>query len=393
VFANPVLGGELAWSSNVFSLSRDGTLTNGTTSRTFGENFNHAKSELTWRRQLTDTLGISYTPFGNVRGDVYYLNNALDPVANSLIQDTTITRGVATGGLTVSYPWIANGAGASHTVEPIGQVLYSQARVSQRALPDEDSRSVVFDDTNLFAIQKFSGTDRIETGTRANVGVQYTFQANTGGYARFLAGQHFQLDGENAYANPGQITETLNGVTQTRYLFSPSSGLQADRSDYILGAYFAPNSMFRFLSQSRFDEHDLALRREDLFAAVNYGPLTASAVYTYAAADTLLGLNTSQSDVTGTLGLKLTDRWSVLGSMRYDIEAKNILTDSVTLKYLDDCFALSTTYQETFLTNAALGLTNDRSIMFRFELKNLGGTNYKTSVLDHTFGSNQPTTP
>ena len=393
IFKDPVLGGELAWSSNVFSLSRDGTLTNATKISTFSESFNHAKSELNWRRRLTDTIGISYTPFGNVRGDVYYLDNALDPVANSLIADTTVTRGVATGGVTVSYPWIASGLGASHTLEPIGQVIYSNARVSQRALPDEDSRSVVFDDTNLFESQKFAGTDRIETGTRANAGLQYTFQANTGGYARLLAGQHFQLSGENAYTSPGQITETLNGVTATRFLFAPNSGLQTDRSDYVLGAYFAPNAMFRFLAQSRFDEKELSLRREDLFASVSYGPLTASAVYTYSAADALFGVNSAQSDITGALGLKLTDRWSLLGTMRYDIQAKDILTDTLTLKYLDDCFALSATYQETFLTNAALGLTNDRSVMFRFELKNLGGTSYNSSVLNHTFGDNQQPKP
>ena len=388
IFADPILGGELAWKNNILSLSRDNAVNNIAT-----ETYDHVKSELTWRRRLTDPLGITYTPFGNLRGDAYYLNNVTNPQSGATLRDETVTRGLATGGVTVSYPWIANGLGASHTIEPIGQVLYSQAKVSQRALPDEDSRSVVFDDTNLFEIQKFSGTDRVETGTRVNAGVQYTFQANSGGYARFLAGQHFQLSGDNAYANPGQVTDLVNGVPTNRFVFSPSSGLQNDRSDYVLGAYIAPNSIFRFLSQTRFDEQAFGIRREDLFASVNYGPILASAVYTYAAADPLLGVGTAQSDITGTLALKLTDRWSLLGSMRYDIDAKNILTDSLALKYADDCFVLTTTYQETFITNAALGLNNDRSVMVRFELKNLGGLNYKTSVLDHTFGDAQNPKP
>ncbi len=381
VFADPILGGELAWKSNVLSLSRDNAIANTRT-----ESYNHAKTELSWRRRLTDGLGITYTPFGSVRGDAYYLDNAINPQSGATITDETVVRGLATGGVTVSYPWIASGLGASHTIEPIGQVLYSQAKVSQRALPNEDARSVVFDDTNLFEIQKFSGTDRVETGTRVNAGIQYTFQSNQGGYARFLAGQHYQLSGENAYSSPGQVTDIVSGVPTSRYLFSPSSGLQNDRSDYVLGAYFAPNSIFRLLSQTRFDEQDLGVRREDLFASVNYGPIMASAVYTYAAADPLLGIDKAQSDVTATLGLKLTDRWSVIGAMRFDIDAKSILTDSIALKYADDCFVLTTTYQETFITNSALGLTNDRSVMVRFELKNLGGLNYKTSVLDHTFG-------
>ena len=388
VFADPVLGGELSLSNNVLSLTRDGAV-NGQRS----ESYNHAKTEVKWRRRLTDPIGISYTPFGDLRGDVYYLDNVVNPASGATISGETVTRGLATGGLTVDYPWIAGSSVGAHTIAPIGQVLYSQARVSQRALPNEDARSVVFDDTNLFEIQKFSGTDRVETGARANVGVQYTFQANSGGYARILAGQHFQLSGDNAYSNPGTVQETVNGVTTNRFVFSPSSGLQNDRSDYVLGAYFAPNAMFRILSQSRFAESDLGLRREDLFASVNYGPVTASAVYTYAAADPLLGIDKAQSDITGTLGLKLTDRWSVLGTMRYDIDARSILTDSVALKYADDCFVLTTTYQETFLNNAALGLKEDKTLSFRVEFKNLGGANYKTSVLDQTFGENQPPKP
>jgi LPS-assembly protein len=383
-FADPVLGGELSWKTNVLSLTRDGAINNQRS-----ENYNHAKTELNWRRRLTDSIGISYTPSGNLRADAYYLDNAVNPVTGNAIQDQTVTRGLATAGLTVEYPWVASGLGGTHTLAPIGQVLTSQESVSQRALPNEDARSLVFDDTNLFEIQKFSGTDRVETGTRVNTGVQYTFQSNSGGYARLLAGQHFQLSGDNAYRNPGQVTDIVNGVPTSRYVFSPSSGLAKDRSDYVVGAYLAPNSVFRFLSQSRFDEADLSLRREDLFGSFTYGPLSATAVYTYAAADPLLGIEKSQSDITGVLGLKLTDRWSVIGTMRYDIDARSILTDSLSLKYADDCFVLTTTYQETFLNNAALGLTNDRSVMFRLELKNLGGVNYKTSVLDHTFGDNQ----
>ena len=61
----------------------------------------------------------------------------------------------------------------------------------------------MFDDTLLFDIDKFSGYDRFETGTRANFGMQYTFQANNGLYARAVFGQSYHLAGENAFADPG----------------------------------------------------------------------------------------------------------------------------------------------------------------------------------------------
>jgi LPS-assembly protein len=401
VFKNPVLGGELSWSSNVLSLTRDGVLLDnaGAVKQTFSESYNHVKSDLKWRRRMTDQLGISYTPFADLRGDLYYLDNAINPVTGKLISDQTITRGVGTAGITVNQPWIASGPRGSHTIEPIGQVLISQAKVSQQALPNEDARSVVFDDTNLFEIQKFSGTDRVETGTRANVGVQYTFQANDGGYARFLAGQHIQLSGNNAYKDPGTIiesTQTVSGDTITysaspHYVFSPSSGLQTNRSDYVLGAYFAPNAFFRLLSQSRFSENDLQLRREDLFSSINYGPVGVYGVYSYVAADPLLGTNKAQSELLGSASFKLTDRWDLIGSLRYDIDAQKVLTDSIALRYADDCFVLTATYQETFLDNAALGLKSDQLFMLRFELKNLGGYGYRTSTLENAVSSQ--TTP
>ncbi len=136
----------------------------------------------------------------------------------------------------------------------------------------------MFDDTNLFETTKFSGLDRLETGTRANAGVQYTFQAHGGGYVRVLAGQSFHLKGDNAYSDPGRDSDN-------EFVLNPSSGLEKDESDYVAGLYFAPNEVLRFISQSRFDEDDLELRREDASMAFNYGPISAQATYTYIAAD------------------------------------------------------------------------------------------------------------
>ncbi|MGH8336207.1 MAG: LPS-assembly protein LptD, partial [Gammaproteobacteria bacterium] len=313
IFANPVAGGELSWKTTALALQRDHAVVGQST-----ESYNHVKSELQWRRKLTDAFGITYTPYADARGDLYDYDNAINPSTNTATPSTSIGRAVGTGGVTVSYPWVASGGNATHTIEPIGQALYTEASGTQRSMPDEDARSLVFDDTNLFETQKFSGTDRIETGTRANVGVQYTFQSNDGGYARFLAGQHYQLDGQNAYTETGTITDTINGVTSTQAVFSPVSGLQRPRSDYVLGAYFAPTSTLRFLSQSRFDEQTGALRREDAYASASYGPIQGTALYTQAATDPSTGFATPQSEIIGSVGLKLTDRWSATGTLRYD---------------------------------------------------------------------------
>jgi LPS-assembly protein len=381
IFQDPVLGGELSWTSNVLSFSRnDANISNG-----LDQSENRIVTELKWRRKLTDAIGISYTPFAEARGDFYQIDNFVDPDTLQPFSDETVVRGMATGGATVSYPWVANTGSISHVIEPIGQIVAHNNNVRQQDMPNEDAKSLVFDDTNLFETTKFSGYDRLETGVRANVGVQYTFQSPVG-HARVLAGQSYQLSGHNSYSDPTLLDPTNpNSAT----VFSPQSGLQNTRSDYILGVYLAPTDAFRLISQSRFDERDLSLMREDVTGLVSYGPLSAQATYTYTAvspSDIESTQLEAQQDILGSIGLRLTNRWSVHGAIRYDLDADETLTDSIQLAYLDECFMLSATYSETFITDESQGIEPDRTVMLRFELKHLGGFNYQTSNINFAGG-------
>lgn len=394
VFADPILGGELKLDTNALSFTRNDGATIGGIER--DQNINRIVTEAKWRRRLTDTVGITYTPFANLRGDIYQFENFTDPESVALnvdgtvndasrrfIGDETTVRGVAAGGVTVAYPWLATTPGASHIIEPIGQIIARQENVVQRDLPVEDARSLVFDDTNLFEVSKFSGLDRVETGTRANAGVQYTFQANNGGYARLLAGQSFHLSGDNIYLNPGRDD-------QGNRVFNPSSGLETDRSDYVLGAYLAPIEQFRFISQSRFDDNDFGLRRQDATGEISFGPLVASATYAFTAADPELGFDTDQQDVYGLFSMRLTDTWSIAAGARYDIDASEFLSDSLQVRYADDCYVMTVTYNEIYYQSQTID--DDRSLMFRFEFKHLGEVNYRTDALDFAFGGDQRTT-
>jgi len=396
-----VAGGELTWSSNVLQFGRDDI---GRTSRR--QDVSRAITELKWRRRLTDAVGITYTPFGELRGDAYQLSDFVDPTASGtaaarLQSDDTVLRGRAAAGVTVAYPWVANSPSATHMFEPIGQIIGRTANADQRRLPNEDARSLVFDDSNLFDTDKFSGYDRLETGTRANVGLQYTFQSNSGPYARILAGQSFHLAGTNPFASSG------SGITCTRPdgsvvtidaagfdadcnpIFNPRSGLESSRSDYVLGAYLAPTDLFRVISQSRFDEDTFELRREELGARVNLGIGFLQAVYSFTAADPQLGIPVAQQEITGLAGLSLTENWSLFGSIRYDLDADVRLSDSITLKYSCECFVLTATYNETFFIDPTRDLVPDRTVMLRFEFKHIGEYRYKSDQLDHIVGEQQ----
>ncbi|MCB1520732.1 MAG: LPS-assembly protein LptD [Hyphomicrobiaceae bacterium] len=381
VFDQPVLGGELRWNTNILSFSRDGNF--GAVAGDVHHDLTRAVTELKWRRQLTDSIGITYTPFAHLRADAYAYGG-YDQAATAVDESTSFVRALAAGGATISYPWIANSSRGSHVIEPIGQIVVRQADVQQARLPVEDARSLIFDDTTLFEIDKFSGYDRVETGTRANVGVQYTFQANSGWYARFLAGQSYQLSGTNPFTNPGT---DFDGSTN----FSPVSGLETNRSDYVLGAYLAPSSIFRLVSQTRFDQDSLSLRRADVAGQLTLGPVTAQATYTFSSVDPQV-VDDDQQDITAALGFKVTENWSVLATMRYDIDDQRRLTDSFQVRYSDECFVLTATYAESSITDASRDLVPDRTVMLHFQFKHLGSYQYKTDALDFVFGDQQTPT-
>jgi len=393
VVGQPVAGGELSWNVNALSFTRALQFTDvNNIALDVDSKIHRVSADINWRRKLIDRVGITYTPFANLRGDVFSYANVPDPTTNRLIDSRTVTRGVASAGILAAYPWLARTQNASHVVEPLGQIIVRTAKVSQSDIPNEDARSLVFDDTNLFDISKFSGYDRVETGTRANVGVQYTFQANGGPYARLLAGQSFHLSGNNPYAGlPGNEPSSsidASGQSNGRALYSPESGLGTTRSDYVMAAYLAPSTAFKFIGQARFNEADFTLRRADAYTKYSYGPIALSAIYAYTADATDLDPTLeSGQEISARIGLQLTDRWSAAASIRYDVDSSDAREAGATLRYSDDCFILSTTYIETYITDQ--NITPDRTIMVRFQLKHIGDFRYRTDALDHLFSENQ----
>ena len=388
VFADPVLGGELTMNSHAMSFQQSLSFTDAMgIARNPNSEVNRALVNINWRRKFVDPLGQVFVPYASVRGDVISTKETIDPTTRLLLDQQASARATGTAGLTYSYPFVANTSTASHVIEPVGQILSTStaSSIDQRRLPNLDARSVILDDINLFEVDKLSGYDRIDTGVRANYGMQYTYQANSGGSARFLAGQSTRLSGENIYRNPGI------DPTDGSYIYSPVSGLQRNMSDYVAGLYLSPFSQFRSVAQVRLDEKTLNINRADLFSAVNYGPLVAQAGYSYTAASSLLSPPSSQQEILGLFGVRLTDRWSVLGQMRFDLTTQVAIQDTLQLRYADECFVMTTSYVETRINDPIHNIVPDRTLMLRFELKYLGEYSYNTTILNSLFGSSTPT--
>jgi LPS-assembly protein len=114
--------------------------------------------------------------------------------------------------------------------------------------------------------------------------------------------------------------------------------------------------------------------------------------YTYSLSDPEFQTN-SEQDMSGGLTVRLTDRWSVLGAMRYDIDASQFITDTASIRYQDDCFMLSVTYDQYHITDPDQGIEPDQTVMLRLEYKYLGGFNYKTNLTADVATDQQPLIP
>src|SRR5438477_164288 len=210
-------------------------------------------------------------------------------------------------------------------------------------LPNEDAQSMVFDASNLFAVDKFSGYDRVEGGGRANVGVQATTQFDRGGSINMLFGQSYQLFGLNSYA--------VHDATNTGL----DSGLQNTRSDYVARINYSPNRTYTFSVRTRMDEATQNINRFEAEGRAAFDRWSVSMIYGNYAAQPELGYLTRREGLLGSASVKVASNWVVSGSARWDLEANKLNQYIVGAGYVDDCFVLAANYVTSY--NYSAGTT------------------------------------
>src|SRR5258706_945774 len=328
-------------------------------SNVFRRDTDHVVTQAQWRRQFTDDIGEVFTPFVQGRGDIYHVSRWRDIDLRSG-QDDTFTRETVAAGVDYRYPFVSHTEDASHVIEPRAQIIARPDVANNLKPPNEDSQSLVFDDTLLFDIDKFSGYDRIETGTRTNFGLQYTMQMYNGVSIRAVGGESIQIAGNNP--------------------FDPATGLGTDRSDYVAGAYFDYRNMFRLVSQLRFNQADLSLSRQDYSFQTKLGFVEAAISYVAVAAQPALGFNTPREEVAGFSAIKLNDDWTIFGDLRYDLELGQWVRNSAGVQYADECLIFSVTYVQTY--TQSIGVPPDTSVTVRVGIKGFGQQTAPSSIAD-----------
>ncbi|HEY1474073.1 MAG TPA: LPS-assembly protein LptD [Pseudolabrys sp.] len=397
IFNHPVFGGEVGYNLNFTSLTRqqanfDAITQTALTAGAGGENacltadpavktsancllrgipgtYSRFSATAHWKTTITDSFGQQFTPFMQVRADAGSMQINNDPsVANYISTgDTNLVRAMPTVGLEYRYPFINVQSWGTQTIEPIAQIIARPNEPQVGKWPNEDAQSLIFDDGNLFRVDKFSGWDRVEGGGRANYGVTYTAQFNRGGNFSALFGQSYSLFGQNSFAQGGVSNTGLD------------SGLDTTRSDYVARATYQPNSIYRFSSRFRFDNDTFTLKRTELEAAANFDRWSVSLLYGDYAAQPDIGFLTEREGLSGSGSVKLSTNWLLRGALLYDIKQSKIAQDSIGIGYVDDCLILGLNYITNYSYGTGAPVLN-HTVMLQLSLRTLGDTSVSQAV-------------
>ncbi|SNZ08059.1 LPS-assembly protein LptD [Cohaesibacter gelatinilyticus] len=366
---NPILGGEGRLKINSTSLTRDDetSATVGNIKRTYGlaGSYNRTSAEVSWKKKIVAVGGQVITPFTSLRGDFYWMPSKSGAPA-ALVDDSVAVRGMPTVGIDYRLPILVQTANTSHIIEPIAQVIVRPNEAKIGELPNDDSQSLIFDDSILFDPNKFSGYDRLEGGTRANIGFQYRMQLANGWSVNALAGQSIQIAGTNSFSKQDLTSTGL------------ASGLDAKKSDYVARVGLNSGKGIQGIARGRFDSKSGKLKYAATEASGTYGRYSGSLGYSYTDKRPSAGINEIRQEITASAAVKLHKFWSLSGAARYDIANKGLVSSNIGLQYDDECFAVSLKYEHS--RDIYSDIDAAQSIKFQFNLKSIGGADFKRDL-------------
>lgn len=371
VSETPSIGGEASLDVNLTSLQRRDLNTQTIDfnkdrtpdiTNVFGVNGQSTRlsANLQWQTTHITEGGFTITPFLGLRGDVTSVGLDFDSTTFNVEEGTT-ARFLPTAGVEASYPILMRTATSSHVFEPIVQLLLRPDLNDTGILPNEDAQSLVFDATTLFDRDKFSGFDRIESGTRANVGIRYSGIFDNGLSLSGTFGQSYHIAGDNPFEQSDLVNVGL------------ASGLDKDVSDYVGG--FGINTTFgvRFNGKARFDASDFEVKRAEAQAGYANSRFSVAANYVFIAPQPQIGVNEDREQVGFSGSLNLVKGWRVFGNGSYDIKNDVLFSRSAGLAYHDECFTFSLAFKET----SSRYNTDDpnQSVAFKIGIRTIGDFN------------------
>jgi LPS-assembly protein len=298
-----------------------------------GRDMGRISARIDWRRSFLLPFGVEATVLGEATADAY-------SISQDAVFGGASTRGQAAAGVELRWPLVkATASGATHVIEPVAQVIW--ASQADDSVPNEDSVLVEFDEGNLFALDRFPGSDAVESGTRANLGITWTRHDPRGWSMGVTLGRVFRQD------DPGQ--------------FGPGSGLDGQTSDWLAAVNVDLAGNLALTARAVLDD-DLRLTKGEARIVYSGERTALASSVIWAVADPLENRPDPTQEVTLDARRKLTPNWTATLSGRYDFVADEGTVAGLGLEFLNECVRFDVSLSRRFTSSTSVSPTTDLAL-------------------------------
>ena len=295
-----------------------------------------------WRRNFYLENGIQMALLGETAADFY-------KISQDLVYQGAKTRLHGAVATELRWPWVkTQSKGASHLLEPVAQLVL--ASNSRSSIPNEDSVLVEFDEGNLFALSLFPGSDAVEDGARANLGVNYLRNDPAGWTLGVTAGRVVRSNDPN--------------------LFSPGSGLNGLRSNWMVAAQLEA-AQIKLTNRILFNDH-FGVTKAELAAGFTAAKFGLTAGYVHTVADPSESRYIPIREVTLASTYALATNWTGSLGSRYDFESKRMANANGSLVFRNECLLIDLSLSRRFTSSTSVSPTTDFGLSV--ELLGFGGS-------------------
>jgi LPS-assembly protein len=349
---DPVFGGRLELQANSLAILRDR-----------GQDSQRAFVRAQWDLRRISAWGQEVTLTGLLRGDVYHSDeNDLSPTEAYRGNPGWQTRTIAVAALDVKWPLIGRALGGTQVFTPRVQLSATPA-IPNLSIPNEDARAIELEDSNLFALNRFPGYDRIEDGVRFTYGFDWLLERPRWS-VKTTVGQSVRL-------------------TEKPSLFPQGTGLTGRVSDAVGRTEVRFRDTIKLVHRFRLDKDSLAIRRHEFDAVVGSHRTYLELGYTKLNRDISSEIEDlrDREEVRGAGRVAFANYWSLFGSAVVNLTQRSDdpdlgsdgfqpLRTRLGVAYQDDCIDLSLTWRRDYVATGDARKGN--SFQVRFALRNLG---------------------
>lgn len=346
-----VIGGRLGVEFDAFNVLR-----------TVGTNTRRVHLGGGWERGFIDPAGAVWKTSLHFESAIYHAQQFNEQPNFGRVATSSAAQAMPTAAIELRYPLTRSVGGGYQLIEPIMQVIVAPSGSSYiqgvTRIPNEDSLDADFTDARLFALNRYSGIDRLEGGVRANVGLHGAWHFADGGVVDAQVGQGFR-----AKRDPG---------------FGVGSGLDGRATDIVGHVTYTPNKYLDLTTRERFDHRTGKVRFADAIATAGTDLLRVSAGYIYSFTNPYLlysapvvpaTLTSPRNEITLGVSTKQAP-WRFSAIARRDVRTRQMVSVGLGASYEDECFIFDATASRRYTSiNGDRGAT---TILFQITLKTVG---------------------